>query len=43
MLTDWFIDIGGISRTLYLGGMIISHFVAARMYNAALIQAVFMV
>ena len=43
MLTDWFIDIGGISRTLYIGGMIISHFIAARMYNKALIQALFMV
>ena len=34
---------GGFSKALYFGGMIISHFVALRMYKAALISDVFMV
>ena len=43
MLTNWLIDIGGISKALYFGGLIISHFVALRAYKAALIGDVFMV
>ena len=43
MLTNWLIDIGGISKALYFGGLVISHFVALRAYKAALIGDVFMV
>ena len=43
MLTNWLIDIGGISKALYFGGMIIAHFVALRAYEAALIGDSFMV
>ena len=31
------IDMGGISKAIYFGGMIIAHIVALRMYKAALI------
>ena len=34
---------GGLSRALYFGGMIIAHFVALRAYKAALIGDVFMI
>ena len=43
MLTNWLIDMGGISKALYFGGLMISHFVALRAYKAALIGDVFMV
>ena len=43
MLTNWLIDVGGISKALYFGGMVISHFVALRAYKAALIGDVLMV
>ena len=43
MLTNWLIDVGGISRALYFGGLMIAHFVALRAYKAALIGDVFMV
>ena len=42
-LVDWLIDMGGISKALYFGGMIISHFFALRFYKAALISDIFMV
>ena len=28
MLTEWLIDMGGISKALYFGGLIVAHFVA---------------
>ena len=34
---------GGISKALYFGGMVISHFVALRAYKAALMGDIFMV
>ena len=37
------IDMGGISRTLYFGGMIIAHVVAMQAYKAALISKIYMV
>ena len=43
MLTNWLIDMGGISKAIYFGGLILAHFVASRMYKAALIQTLFMV
>ena len=43
MLTNWLIDVGGISKALYFGGLMIAHFVALRAYKAALIGDVFMV
>ena len=43
MITNWLIDIGGISKAMYFAGMIISHFVALRAYKNALIGASFMV
>ena len=43
MLTDWLIDMGGISKAIYFGGLIIAHFVALRMYKAALMQDIFLV
>ena len=43
MITNWLIDIGGISKAMYFAGMIISHFVALRAYKTALIGATFMV
>ena len=42
-LADWLIDIGGISRAIYIGGLVAAHFIALRMYKAALIQDIFMV
>ena len=42
-LADWLIDIGGISRAIYIGGLVAAHFIAQRMYKAALIQDIFMV
>ena len=42
-LAEWAIDIGGISRALFFGGMVFAHFVALRMYRAALIGDIFMV
>ena len=42
-ITEWMIDIGGISRSLYFGGMILAHFVALRLYKAALIEDIYMV
>ena len=30
-LTDWLIDMGGISRSCYIAGMIISHVIASHM------------
>ena len=35
-ITDWLIDMGGISKALYFGGLVVAHFVAMRMYKAAL-------
>ena len=35
-ITDWLIDMGGISKALYFGGLLVAHFVAKRMYRAAL-------
>ena len=43
MLADWLIDVGGISKALYFGGLIIAHFIAVRAYKAALIGDIFMV
>ena len=43
MLTNWMIDMGGISRAFYFGGMIVAHQIALRAYKAALIGDVFMV
>ena len=43
MITEWLIDMGGISRAIYFLGLIIAHFFALRMYKAALIQDIFMV
>ena len=43
MLTDWLIDMGGISKALYFGGLIIAHFVALRLYKAALMQDIYLV
>ena len=42
-LTSWMIDMGGISKSFYFGGMIIAHIVALRMYKAALISDIYMV
>ena len=42
-LTNWMIDMGGISKSFYFGGMIIAHIVALRMYKAALISDIYMV
>ena len=42
-LTSWMIDMGGISKSFYFGGMIIAHIVALRMYKAALISNIYMV
>jgi len=43
MLTNWLIQMGGISKALYFGGMILSHFFALRAYKAALIGDIFMI
>ena len=43
MFTDWLIAVGGISKSMYFLGRIVSHFVAARLYYAAMIQDLFMV
>ena len=42
-IIDWMIDMGGISRTLYFGGMIIAYVVAMQAYKAALISKIYMV
>ena len=33
-LADWMIDMGGISRSCFIGGMVIAHFVASHMQQA---------
>ena len=42
-ITDCMIAMGGISKSLYFGGMIVAHVVALRMYKAALIQDIYMI
>ena len=42
-LANWAIDVGGISRALFFAGMVFAHFVALRMYRAALISDIFMI
>ena len=42
-LTNWMIDMGGISKAIYFTGMILAHIVALRMYKAALISDMYMV
>ena len=42
-LADWLIDVGGISRAIYIGGLVAAHFIALRMYKTALINDIFMV
>ena len=37
------IDMGGISKSFYFGGMILAHMVALRMYKAALISNIYMI
>ena len=41
-LADWLIDMGGISRAIYFAGLVAAHFIALRLYKAALIQDIFM-
>ena len=36
-LIEWMIDMGGISKSLYFGGMIIAHVIAIQAYKAELI------
>ena len=42
-ITDWLIDMGGISKAIFFGGLLVAHFVAKRMYRAALMQDIFLV
>ena len=42
-LTDWLIQMGGLSRALYFGGMAVAQIVALRAYKAALIGDIFMI
>ena len=42
-LTNWMIDMGGISKAIYFAGMILAHIVALRMYKAALISDIYMI
>ena len=42
-ITDWLIAMGGISKALYFGGLLVANFVAKRMYRAALMQDIFLV
>ena len=42
-LIQWLIDMGGISRSLYYGGMIIAHLIATQAYKAALISKIYMI
>ena len=42
-LTDWMIDMGGISRSCFIGGMVIAHVVASHMQQAQLISKIYSV
>ena len=42
-MTQWAIDIGGFSRAMFVLGMVFAHFVAIRLYKAALITDTFLV
>ena len=43
MLTEWLIDIGGISKAMYFAGLVLAHFFAERLYRAALMKDIFLV